>query len=364
MKNCWILVIGLGAMAAVPASAQSVTAYGLVDLAVEHVASVAASGGGLNRMPGLTGSYPSRLGWRGSDDLGAGWRSVFALEMGVTPNTGGLSQGGRAFGRQALVGLTGPWGALTLGRQYTMLYWSLLDADVLGPNLYGSGSLDSYIPNSRADNAIAYRGSFGGLTLGASYSLGRDAVNASNPAGTNCPGEATGDAKECREWSALVKHDGSAWGAALAVDEIRGGPGAFAGLTSSSLADRRLSVNGYVNLSGLKLTSGLVRRSNGASAAAARSDLWYAGAVYLITPLLQAEIEVFSLQFKHGGAKAELAAARISYRLSKHSAVYTTFGRINNGGGLALSVSAGAAGSSPGAGASQDAIAFGLRHSF
>ena len=364
LKNCWILVIGLGAMTAATASAQSVTAYGLVDLAVEHVASVAASGGGLNRMPGLTGSYPSRLGLRGGDDLGAGWRSVFVLEMGITPNTGGLSQGGRAFGRQALVGLSGPWGALTLGRQYTMLYWSLLDADVLGPNLYGSGSLDSYIPNSRADNVIVYRGSFDGLTLGASYSLGRDAVNASNPAGTNCAGEASGDAKECREWSALVKHDGSAWGAALAVDEIRGGPGAFAGLTSSALADRRLSINGYVNLSDLKLTSGLVRRANGASAAAARSDLWYAGAVYPITPLLKAEIEVFSLQFKHGGAKAELAAARISYSLSKHSAVYTTFGRINNGGGLALSVSAGAAGSNPAAGASQDAIAFGLRHSF
>ena len=364
MKNCWILVIGLGAMTAATASAQSVTAYGLADLAVEHVASVAASGGGLNRMPGLTGSYPSRLGLRGGDDLGAGWRSVFVLEMGITPNTGGLSQGGRAFGRQALVGLSGPWGALTLGRQYTMLYWSLLDADVLGPNLYGSGSLDSYIPNSRADNAIVYRGSFDGLTLGASYSLGRDAVNASNPAGTNCAGEASDDAKECREWSALVKHDGSAWGAALAVDEIRGGPGAFAGLTSSALADRRLSINGYVNLSDLKITSGLVRRANGASAAAARSDLWYAGAVYPITPLLKAEIEVFSLQFKHGGAKAELAAARISYSLSKHSAVYTTFGRINNGGGLALSVSAGAAGSNPAAGASQDAIAFGLRHSF
>jgi len=88
-----------------------------------------------------------------------------------------------------------------------MLYWSLLDADVLGPGLYGSGSLDNTIPNARADNAVAYRGSFNGLTLGATCSLGRDAVHAGSPAGTNCPGELASDPEACREWSAMLKYD-------------------------------------------------------------------------------------------------------------------------------------------------------------
>ena len=55
---------------------------------------------------------------------------------------------------------------MTLGRQYTMLFWSQLDADILGPNMFGSGSLDSYLPNARTDNAIAYRGKLGGVELG------------------------------------------------------------------------------------------------------------------------------------------------------------------------------------------------------
>lgn len=32
---------------------------------------------------------------------------------------------------------------------------------------YGSSSLDNYLPNARADNAIGYTGKFGGFTVGA-----------------------------------------------------------------------------------------------------------------------------------------------------------------------------------------------------
>ena len=59
-----------------------------------------------------------------------------------------------------------------------------------------------------------------------------------------------------------------------------------------------------------------------------------------------------------------MAAGRLTYSLSKGTAVYTTFGRIANDGKLALSVSSGAGGSIPAAGASQNAIATGVRHSF
>ena len=345
------------------AVAQSAVVYGLVDVAVEHVTNVGASGVGLNRMASATGSLPSRIGFRGSEDLGDGLSAVFVLEQGFAPNTGVFTQGGRAFGRQSLVGFVAPWGSLTLGRQYTMLYWSILDADILGTNIYGSGSLDPYIPNARADNAIAYRGTFAGLTVGATFSLGRDSVNAGSPAGTNCPGQSS-DAKECREWSALAKYDNPAGGAAFAVDQIRGGPGAFADLTSSAQKDTRVSVNGYVTLTGLRLAAGLVRRDNGASALTPRSDLWYIGALYAATPALRIDAEVFRLGFKGSGNRATLAATRATYSLSKRTALYATFGHIDNGGLLALSVSAGAPGSNPPPGSGQLGVATGLRHFF
>lgn len=343
----------------------SVTMYGLLDAGVEYVSNVGPSEGRLVRMPTLTGTLPSRWGIRGSEDLGDGLRGIFVLESGFGVATGTLNQGGRFFGRQAFVGFSAGWGTATLGRQYTMLFWSILDADLLGPNVYGSGSLDSYIPNARADNSIVYRGTFSGLTLGASYSLGRDAVNAGpSPAGANCPGEGTPDSKACREWSALLKYDSSAWGAALAVDEIRGGPGAFAGLVSSALKDRRVSANGYVKVLGGQFAAGLIRRDNDASATTPKSDLWYAGASYPVQPNVTVDAQLLRLAYKGSSNKATLGAVRATYSLSKRTSLYATTGHIANGGILALSVSAGAAGSNPVAGGSQVGVMLGMRHSF
>ncbi|MGZ5266126.1 MAG: porin [Caldimonas sp.] len=359
-----LCTFAFAAAAALPSSAQTVAVYGLIDVAVEHVSNVGASGHGLYRMPSVTGSLPSRIGFRANEDLGDGLRAVAVVEQGFAPDGGTFTQGGRAFGRQSYVGFTGPWGNVAVGRQYTMLYWSILDADILGTNLYGSGSIDAYIPNARADNAITYRGTFAGLTLGATYSLGRDSVNAGSPAGTNCPGEQAGDLKNCREWSALAKYDSPGWGAALAVDEIRGGAGAFAGLASSAMKDTRVSANGYANVGTLRLAAGLVRRDNDASAATPRSDLWYAGALYALTPVLKFDGEWFRLAFKGSSDRATLIAARATYSLSPRTAVYATLGHIANRGGLALSVSGGAGGSNPLPGTAQSGIGAGLRHSF
>lgn len=344
--------------------AQSVTVYGIVDAAVEHLKGVGSPGGTLDRMPSLTGSVPSRLGFRGNEDLGGGLRALFTLEQGFGPDTGMLNQGGRMFGRQAFVGLSDYWGAVTLGRQYTMLYWSLLDADILGPSIYSSSSLDNYIPNARSDNTVAYKGTFGGLTLGATYSLGRDTVNAGpSPSGTNCPGESATDSKACRAWSALAKYDAQAWGVALAVDEQRGGPGAFGGLTSSALKDTRVSANGYFKLGDAKIAAGVISRDNEGAPAAARSDLWYVGASYSIGPVL-IDGEVFQLRYKSNDNKALLGAVRATYFLSKRTALYATTGHINNDGSLAISVSSGAPGSAPAPGTSQTGFATGIRHVF
>ncbi len=147
------------------ASAQSVTLYGVVDTGVEYVSNVGANGYGLTRVPNNTATVPSRWGLRGTEDLGGGLKSIFVLESGFAPDTGSSNQGGRLFGRQALVGLSNQYGQLSFGRQYTMLFWATLDSDILGPNVYGSGSLDSYLPNTRADNAVSYKGTFGGVTV-------------------------------------------------------------------------------------------------------------------------------------------------------------------------------------------------------
>ncbi len=345
--------------------AQNVTIYGVIDQAVEHLTNMGADGHTDNRLPGLTGSVPTRIGFRGSEDLGGGLRALFTIEQGFGADAGTLNQGGRAWGRQAWVGLAGDWGQLSLGRQYSMLFFSQLDADILGPNMYGSASLDSYLPNARVDNAVGYKGTFSGFTLGATYSFGRDAVNAGpSPSGTNCPGEVAGDANACRQWSLLAKYDAAAWGVALAVDQIRGGAGAFGGLTSSALKDRRATVDGWVKFDALKLGAGLIRRDNDGNAATPKSDLWYLGAAYAVTPNVTLDGELFKLKFKDSANAATLLALRGTYALSKRTAVYVTAGHVGNDGALAASVTNAAAGSNPAAGESQNGFAAGVKHSF
>lgn len=357
-------LLGL-ACTGVHAQGNNVTLYGVADLAVEHVSNVGAGSDSLLRIPGLTGSAPSRLGVRGAEDLGGGLKAVFTVEMGFGMDTGALNQGGRAFGRQAFVGLTGAWGSLTLGRQYTMLFWSSLDSDILGPHMFGSGSLDSYIPNARADNSIAYRGSFGGFTIGATYSFGRDTINAGpSPSGTNCSGENPADSRQCRERSAMIKYDTKSWGVALAVDELRGGPGAFAGLANSSLSDRRSVATGWATFGPVKVGAGLIARRNEASVATPRSDLVYLGAAYTITPQLGVQGQIFRLDFDNSPNKTTLFALRGTYGLSKRTTLYATVGHISNDGALAVSVSGAQPGANPGAGESQTGLGVGIRHLF
>jgi len=114
---------------------------------------------------------PSRLGFRGSEDLGGGLKALFTMESGMSVDTGTLSQGSRIFGRQAFVGLSGPYGALTFGRQYTMRYWSMWDTDLFGSGAHGLGTLDTGIPSARADNSVSYRVDHAGFGGGVNYSV-------------------------------------------------------------------------------------------------------------------------------------------------------------------------------------------------
>lgn len=360
-----IALSGLVATSAV--QAQSVTLYGMVDAGIESVSNVDSAGGRITRMPSNTGILPSRLGMRGKEDLGAGLSAIYTLEMGFAPDTGASGQGGRLFGRQSTVGFSGDWGAVTLGRQWTMLFWSLIDSDIVGPSVYGLGSLDSYIPNSRIDNSVAYKGKFGDLTVGATYSLGRDTVNAvPSPAGTNCAGENGADAQACREWSALLKYDTKTWGAAVGYDALNGGTSATgAGLTSSAKTDARLMLNGYVKLPAVKVAGGLIRRANDGSATKPKSDLWYVGAAYPLSSAWTIDGTYAKLSYKDvSNADASLLALRSLYKLSNRTTLYAQVGAINNDSLSNVSVSGGAAGSNPALGGSQTGVMLGVNHTF
>jgi predicted porin len=376
MKLGRIVAFGLSMLSGSVFAQSSVTLYGLIDTGVEYVSHANAIGDGVVRMPGVSGELPSRWGLRGSEDLGGALKAIFTLESGFNPRGGDLGQGGRLFGRQAWVGLEGPWGALTLGRQYNMVYWALSDADILGPDIHGIGALDNYLPNARSDNTVVYKGTYKGLTLGASYSFGRDSAGTGNSPGQGlCAGQVPGQFGQCRDWSTMIRYDATSFGFATAYDEQRGGTNAAANffdgvapfpLTSGD-KDARILANGYVKFAGLKVGAGWIGRDVETASAAApdvRSNLFFIGAQYYVTPSFVLDGEAFRIIVREQDARATMATLRATYFLSKATAVYLNGAYLWNSAHARFSVSAGGGGTTPAAGMGQLGAMIGVRHLF
>jgi predicted porin len=345
-----------------PAGAQgNVTVYGIVDAALARVTNADAAGNAVTKMPSLTGSLPSRIGFRGEEALGGGLSAVFTLEGGFGPDNGISGQGGRLFGRQAWVGLKGAWGTLQLGRVMNMTYLGTGRSDVLGPSLFSISSIDLYLPNARSDNALAYLGNFKGWTVGASYSLGRDASSAGGAAGTNCPGERADEDKACRQVTALLGYETDAFGVNVTYDRMRGGPGAAGGLASSSHTDRRVAVNGYVLLGRTKLGGGVIARTLDAATGAADSDLYYLGISHPLGASLTLDAQVARRSVDASPDDTTLMAARLTYGFSKRTAVYGALGRMDNRGQAAIALDVGG---TVAPGRAQNGLMAGLRHAF
>lgn len=128
---------------------------------------------------GLAGS---RIGVSASHDISPDLKAVAKIEAGVGLDTGGSNQGGLTWGRQAYGGLTGGFGSLTLGRQYT-LEFNALDTD--DPFDTGAGSaISSGIVTSlggvRANNSIVYEApKFGGFDLSLMAAAGEASTGSS-----------------------------------------------------------------------------------------------------------------------------------------------------------------------------------------
>ncbi|MFM0215156.1 MULTISPECIES: porin [Paraburkholderia] len=376
MKYGRAVILAAGLFSASAFAQSSVTLYGVLDTGVEYVSHANAAGGYVVRMPGITGELPSRWGMRGSEDLGSGLKASFVLESGFNMRGGDSGQGGRLFGRQAWVGLEGPWGALSFGRQYTMTYWAISDADILGPDIYGIGALDAYIPNARSDNTIVYKGKFRGVTIGASWSFGRDSTGTGNSPGQGtCAGQVPGDVNQCRQWSAMLKYDGTYFGVATAYDEQRGGTNAAASFfdgvvpfktSSSGDKDARLQANGYVNVAGVKLGAGWLGRrvESDAPGGDVHSDLFFIGAQYYVTPAFALDGEAYRALVEQHNARATMASMRATYFLSKRTAVYGNVAYLWNSAHARYSVSAGGGGTTPAPGVGQLGAIVGMRHTF
>ena len=154
--------------AALPVMAQSTSAelYGQIRLTVNSVTT------GDRRVTELRDNA-SRLGFRGSEDLGGGLKALFGAEYGYSADTGAFASTTSAF-RTSYVGLGGAFGVVALGRLDSSnptgspLYSQVIAITTFAPNDAGATATSPSVFNSRnrTSDSLGYRSpNWGGFDL-------------------------------------------------------------------------------------------------------------------------------------------------------------------------------------------------------
>lgn len=181
MKKSLLALAVFGAFTGAASAQTNVTVYGIADIGLTHSRSdTAASRLGLDS--GIQSG--SRLGFKGTEDLGGGLSASFQLENGFSLDSGNLGQGGRIFGRQAWLGLNGGFGSVKLGRQWIPAFLAVDAIDPFGTGLAGAAYdwLGRNIFNGidvRMSNTINYSVASNGFSGEFAYGLGETAGNSS-----------------------------------------------------------------------------------------------------------------------------------------------------------------------------------------
>ena len=176
-------LIAIAVLGTLGAQAQSsVQVYGSIDGGMRNVTNVNAAGDSKLSIGSNGQYYPNRVGFIGSEDLGGGLKANFKLETGFNTGTGALDNASnRLFNRSSWVGLSGDWGQLNVGHQYTVAFFTAMDYDPFNYKYAYIIPVSAATAGGRYDNDIQYTGAFGKFTVRAEYALGESAGNA----GTN-----------------------------------------------------------------------------------------------------------------------------------------------------------------------------------
>ncbi|PPD29189.1 MAG: porin [Methylomonas sp.] len=197
MKKSLIALAVLG-VAGVAHAQSSVTLYGIVDVGIikDKDAATAMSSGLLST---------SRLGFKGSEDLGGGLSAVFKLEGSLAVDTG--TPDAFKFNRESYVGLAGGFGEIRFGKIWTAyddIAWnvnpvfdSAFSPAVVRPSLsfdgnpnngikyvspeFGgvSGAFSTSLREGGATRSSAFQVSYEGgpVTAGVAYQIDKDGVD-------------------------------------------------------------------------------------------------------------------------------------------------------------------------------------------
>jgi predicted porin len=331
MKHQHIVgALALGLYATFAQAQSSVTVYGVADAGIV-LENGGPAGSARNISSGVASA--SRLGFKGKEDLGNGLSAYFVIENGYNIDTGTAGQGGLLFGRQAVVGLTGAAGSISMGRQYSPYYKAT--RDVIDPFCIGlAGNAQNIIAaNSRINNSVEYQTpNWKGLSADVVYGFGEVAGDASKNRVTGASAS-YGDGP----LNVVLAHhqQNDATGTAHSRNTMLGGRYRFGAITGHAAYARNRDMLGHASrdvLLGMSAQAGPGRVL--ASVVNHRDD--------------------FGRE-----AHATQAAIGYVYGLSKRTDLYTAYGHIVNRDGAAYKV-----GNATDTGSGTTGINLGMRHVF
>lgn len=344
------------------ASAQSaVQLFGVVDVALQHGTGSVAD----KTQLGNSGLTTSRLGFRGTEDLGGGQWAGFWLEAGVNADNGsgvgtntnnqasGSTSGtqGLQFNRRSTVSLGGAWGELRVGRDFTPQYHNLgyepTGATGVGTAVNATNIITGST-NTRASNAISYfMPTINGFFGQAQYYMGENASNAANDNDGNGAGVRVG-------------YRGGNYEVAVATSR-----------TKYALGDSKQSnIGGFYDFGVAKLLAnyshdeGLVQLPSAGGQQLAKGKGFSLGtSVPLGNSELRAGYSRYKVDMQSAGQDeptAKKLMASYVYNLSKRTAVYGTVARVTNSGGSTTAL----LGAVTAANDNSNGFETGIRHTF
>ncbi|WP_294637578.1 porin [uncultured Aquabacterium sp.] len=348
MKKTLLALAAIAASSAAFAQS-SVSLYGVVDASVE---SIKGNDTTVSRVSS-DNLATSRLGFKGTEDLGGGLKAKFVLETALKSDTGAQGNSARFFERAAWAGLAGGFGELRLGRQDSSAGLLAGNTSLLGAQAYDDLKIaktyagDGY---RRLDNAVTYL--LPTLVKGLSAQ-----VQYSTAAGTS---GATGT-------EAYGNDQGKTWGfnVAYAADGVVAGVGYVNGKFNPAGSVKDTGVLAYAgyDFAVAKLT-GYYNMDKQTDAAEIRRLI----GVRLDVPVSKefavqasvSKVKNTTLATRGDDDNATIVAMKGVYSLSKRTAVYGLFTNVNNSDNANLVVS----GATAGFGKTSRGLAVGVSHQF
>lgn len=158
MKKNLIALAALAGLSAMAQAQTNVMLFGTLDVAARYT----KNGDENQTSLASSGNQKSRIGLRGTEDLGHGLRAGFWLESGLNVDTGKQADSERYWNRRATVSLMGSFGEVRLGRDTTPSYTGYSAYDVFDNS--GVADTSKFVTKlgtnadtlTRADNMVSY----------------------------------------------------------------------------------------------------------------------------------------------------------------------------------------------------------------